>query len=48
MYNDKSVSFDSFIEYIEKEIYFRNVHLFVKRLKEINIIKESNLIKYNV
>lgn len=48
MYNDKLMNFDSFIKHVEKKIYFRNVYLFVKIFKKINIIKKSDLIKNNV
>ena len=47
MYDGKSVSTGSSIEHAGKETYFRDVHLFVERLKEISITKGPDLTRDN-
>ena len=36
------------MKHAEKNIYFKNVHLFVIRIKEIAMIKDSQLMKDNL
>ena len=48
MYDGKSVITENFIEHIEKNIYFRNVHLFIERIKNMTVIKNAKMIKNNL
>ena len=32
------------MEYIDKDIYFRNIYLFINRIKQFLFIKEFNII----
>ena len=48
MYNGKFVVIDNLIEYINKNIYFRNVNIFIERMKNIIKIKEIELIRQNL
>ena len=36
------------MKHAEKNIYFKNIHLFVTRIKKIAMIKDSQLIKDNL
>ena len=36
MYNNKSVNTGSIIEHIGKDIYFRDIYLFIERIKKRN------------
>ena len=48
-YDDKTFNNDgASMKHIEKNIYFRNVHLFVIRIKEIAMIKNNQLVKNNL
>ena len=47
MYNEKFVNFELFIEHVNKKTYFRDVHLFVKRLKKVNVLRKSELVRKN-
>ena len=47
MYDGKSVIIENFIEHIRKDIYFRDVHLFIERIKDMIIIKSAKMIKNN-
>ena len=44
MYNDKFVKNETIIEHIEKETYFRDVYLFVKRIRDLALIKNIEII----
>ncbi len=48
MYENKSVLTEEFIEHAEKDIYFRNVHLFLKRVKDVTKIKNAAQIRENL
>ena len=49
MYDDKFIDAnDEFIEYIEKNIYFRNVHLFIERVKNLTVVKNVDKIWNNL
>ena len=48
MYDGKSASTGPPIEHVGKETYFRDVHLFVERAKEIAIIKGGELTRNNI
>ena len=48
MYNDKFVKNETTIEYIEKETYFYNVNLFVKRIRDLVLIKDIEMIRENL
>ena len=47
MYDEKSVSSGSSIEHAGKKTYFRDVHLFVKRLKKVSVLRKSELVREN-
>ena len=47
MYNEKFVVINGFIEHINKNIYFRNVNVFIEQVKNIIKIKEIELIRQN-
>ena len=38
---------NEFITHVDKNIYFRNVYIFVDRIKNVIIIKSNKLIKNN-
>ena len=42
------ISIESEIKYIEKEIYFRNIYLFIKRTKNLTITKNTTLVRENL
>ena len=44
MYNDKFVKNETIIEHIEKETYFRDIHFFVKRVRDLALIKNIEMI----
>ena len=44
MYDDKFVKNETVIEHIEKETYFRDVYLFVERVRDIVAIKDVEMI----
>ena len=46
-YDNKSVNTESPIEHTNKEIYFRDVHLFVKRARDL-VITKGNMIRENL
>ena len=48
MYNNKLINNKLAIEHIDKEIYFYNVHLFIKYVKNLIIVKSVNLIRENL
>ena len=48
MYDDKFVKNETAIEHIEKETYFRDVHLFVERTRDIAMIKNVEMIRENL
>ena len=45
MYNDKFVKNETTIEHIGKETYFRDVHLFVERVRDLVLIKNVEMIR---
>ena len=47
MYDDKFSFIDNSIEYVDKNIYFKNVYLFTKRIKNIIIVKKNKLTRQN-
>jgi len=48
MYNDKFVVINNFIKHINKNIYFRDIYFFIKRIKNITTIKNANLLCNNL
>ena len=48
MYNKKFSANDDFLKYINKNIYFRDVHLFVERIQNIIKIKNFEMIRNNL
>jgi hypothetical protein len=48
MYDNKFTFTDEFIEHAEKNIYFRIVHLFLKRVKNVAKVKNSAQIRKNL
>ncbi len=48
MYENKFVVTEEFIEHAEKDIYFRNVHLFLKRVKDVTKVKNAAQIEENL
>ena len=48
MYDEKSVSIKNLIEHFEKNIFFKDVYLFMIRLKKVSVIKELKLVRDNV
>ena len=44
MYDDKSLITDNLIKYINKDTYFQNVHLFVKWIQDMTVIKNDELL----
>jgi hypothetical protein len=48
MYENKFAVTDEFIEHAEKNIYFRNVHLFLKRVKDVTKVKDAAQIRENL
>ena len=43
MYDDKFSIIDNSIQHANKNIYFKNIHLFTKRIKNIIIVKKKKL-----
>ena len=39
---------DALIKHVEKDIYFRDVHLFLDRVKQFMFIKEVEMIRENL
>ena len=48
MYDEKFVVIDEFIEFIDKNIYFRNVIYFIDRIKNMIEIKKVEIIRQNL
>ena len=48
MFNDKLINIKSFIEHFNKNIYFKNVHLFTNRIKNFVKFKKTNIIRNNI
>jgi hypothetical protein len=46
--NNKFIFTEKFIEHVEKNIYFRDVHLFLKRIKDVTKIKDVAQIRENL
>lgn len=47
-YDEKSVAIDSSIEYHDKKMIIRDVHLFIARAKKIIVVKEDELVRNNL
>ena len=47
-YDDKTAVIASIIEHTEKDIYFKNVYVFIERVKNLTIIKKDESIKTNL
>ena len=47
IYNGKSINTGLLIKYTGKDIYFRNIYLFIDRIKEIAVIKSNKAIRTN-
>ena len=48
MYDDKFVSTEETMKHIEKNTYFRDVHFFIERVKNLVTIKDIELIRENL
>lgn len=48
MYDNKPLITAEFIKYIEKNIYFRDVHLFINRIKNMIVCKNLELLRNNL
>ena len=48
MYNEKFSTNDDFVKYADKNIYFRDVHLFIERIQNIVKIKNFEMIRNNL
>jgi hypothetical protein len=48
MYDNKSMFTEEFIEHVEKNTYFRNVHLFLKRVKDVAKVKNVAQVRENL
>ena len=48
LYDEKSAAIENVIEHSEKDIYFRNVHVFIERVKDMTQIKDDILIRNNL
>ncbi len=48
MYNDRFVSTESALKHMSKNTYFKNIHLFLERAKEMMILKTDELIWINL
>ena len=47
-YNNKSNNIEAKIEYIEKKIYFRDIMIFINRIKNITKVKSIKLLYNNL
>ena len=48
LYDEKSAATENAIEHSEKDIYFRNVHVFIEKVKDMTQIKDDILIRNNL
>ena len=48
LYDDKFASIDNVIEHSKKDIYFRNVHVFIERIKDMSQIKSEAIVRNNL
>ena len=48
LYDEKSATIENAIEHLEKDIYFRDVHVFIEKIKNMTQIKDDILIKNNL
>jgi hypothetical protein len=48
MYENKFIVTEKFIEHAEKNIYFRDVHFFLERIKDVAKIKNAAQIRKNL
>ena len=48
MYDDKLLIIDNSIEHANKNTYFKNIHLFTERIKNMIIIKKAKLTRQNL
>ena len=46
-YENKNVIINNSIEYVDKNIYFRDVYLYIERIKNMSILKKIELIRHN-
>ena len=47
-YDNKTTIIDEFMKHVDKNIYFRDVHMFVDRIKNVIVIKSDKLVKNNL
>ena len=48
MYDNKSISIDQVMKHAEKNIYFRDVYLFLNRVKNMTLIHEDQFVRENL
>ncbi len=48
MYDNKSVLTEEFMKHAEENIYFKNVYLFLKRMKNVAKMKNAAYIRKNL
>ena len=47
-YEEKNAIIDNSIEHSNKNTYFRNVHLYIERIKDMTILKDADVIRANL
>ena len=47
-YDNKSSDIEAKIEYVEKKIYFRDITIFINRIKNIARVKSVELLRNNL
>ena len=48
LYDEKSINIDQVMKHAKKDIYFRNVHMFIKRTKNIATIQSDQYVRDNL
>ena len=48
LYDEKSAVTDNVIEHFDKNTYFRNIHIFIERIKNIAHIKNDTIVRNNL
>ena len=47
-YDEKITTIIFIVKYVDKDTYFKNMHIFLKRVRNIIIIKKIEIIKFNL
>ena len=48
LYDEKSAIIDNVIEHFDKNTYFRDIHIFIERIKNIAQIKDDTIVRNNL